>query len=123
MLRYRLRSLAAGIARAAIIVNEVAYDDAGTDNREYVELYNSGAAPVDISGWMVTGRDPTSINLSAAIPAATTLAPGAFYVVGNSAVANVNLVVASDFLENDIESVELRDSGGAACRCFDLRSE
>ncbi|MFO0792068.1 MAG: lamin tail domain-containing protein [Pirellulales bacterium] len=105
--------LAAGIARAAIIVNEVAYDDAGTDNREYVELYNSGAAPVDISGWMVTGRDPTSINLSAAIPAATTLAPGAFYVVGNSAVANVNLVVASDFLENDIESVELRDSGGA----------
>jgi hypothetical protein len=47
------------------------------------------------------------------IPAATSLAAGAYYVVGNSAVLNVNQVVASDFLENDIDSVEIRDAGGA----------
>jgi hypothetical protein len=100
-------------SRAAIIINEVQYDDAGTDNREYVEIYNSGPAAVDISGWTVIGRDVTTTNSSAVVPAATNLAAGAYYVVGNTAVLNVNQVVAGDFLENDIESIEVRDAGGA----------
>ena len=104
--------------RAAIIVNEVVYDDAGTDDREYVEIYNSGPNAVDISGWTVGGRDATTTNLSAAIPAATTLAAGGYYVVGNTAVANVNQVVAGSFLENDIESVEIRDGSGSLVDAF-----
>jgi hypothetical protein len=99
------------MAHTAIIINEVAYDDTGTDNREYVELFNTGPGPVDISGWVLIGRDPTTTNSSATVPALTTLAPGAYYVFGNTAVVNTNQVIASDFLENDIESVEIRGPG------------
>lgn len=98
---------------AAIIINEFVYDDNGTDDREYVELYNSGPGAVDISGWVVTGRDATTTNASAAIPATTNLAAGAYYVLGNTGVLNSNQTVAGGFLENDIESIELRDASGA----------
>jgi hypothetical protein len=98
---------------AAIIINEIAYDDSGSDNREYVELYNSGPGAVDISGWTLIGRDPTTVNSSAAVPAATMLLPGGYYVFGNTGILNLNQTVASDFLENDIESIEIRDGGGA----------
>jgi hypothetical protein len=101
-------------ASAAIVINEFAYDDTGAaDDREFVEIYNNGAAPVDVSGWVVTGRDATTVNLAATIPAATTIPAGGFYVVGNTGVPNVNQVVAGGFLENDIESVEVRDAAGA----------
>jgi hypothetical protein len=104
--------LAPCAAQAAMVVNEFVYDDNSTDDREFVELYNSGPGAVDISGWVVTGRDVTTINSSATIPAATILAPGAYYVLSNAGVLNSNQTVASGFLENDIESIELRDPAG-----------
>ena len=97
---------------AAVVINEFVHDDNSTDNREFIELYNNGAVAEDISGWTVTGRDVTTTNQTATIPAATSLAPGAYYVIGNADVNNVNQTVASGILENDIESVELRNSGG-----------
>lgn len=101
-------------AHAAVIINEIAYDDTGTDNREFVELYNNGVAAVDISGWTVIGRDATTVNSSATIPAATSLAAGAYYVLSNTGVLNSNQTVAADFLENGgADSCELRDTGGA----------
>src|SRR5687768_13480650 len=100
-------------ALGAIIINEVVYDDGGTDDREFVELYNNGAAPVDISGWTLTGRDSTTVNATNTVPAATTLNAGDYYVFGLTNVLNVDQVIASTFLENDAESVEIRDAGGA----------
>jgi hypothetical protein len=100
-------------APGAIVINEFVYDDNSTDDREFVELYNNGAAAVDISGWTVGGRDATTVNTSATIPAATMIGPGAYYVISNAGVLNSNQTVASGFLENDIESVELRDVSGA----------
>jgi hypothetical protein len=101
-------------ARAAIIINEIAYDDidavSGTDSREYVELYNNGGSAVDISGWTLIGRDVTTVNPSAVVPAATSIAAGGFYVFANTGTLNVNQVVAANFLENDIESIEIRDA-------------
>lgn len=100
-----------GLSRAAIIVNEIVYDDTGTaDDREYVEIHNNGLVAVDISGWVLTGRDVTTVNGSATVPAATSIAAGGFYVFGNTGVPNVNQIVAGGFLENDNESVELRDA-------------
>jgi hypothetical protein len=97
------------LLRAAVIINEVVYDDGGTDDREYVELYNTGPAAVDISGWTVGGQDASGANTSTAINAGTTLNAGAFYVIGNTGVLNVNQVAAGGFLENDAETVELRN--------------
>ena len=84
-------------ARAAVIINEYVYDDNGTDDREFVELYNNGVAAVDISGWTVIGRDVTTVNPSATIPAATSLAAGAYYVLSNTGVLNSNQTVAARF--------------------------
>jgi hypothetical protein len=90
-----------------VVINEFAYDDSGTDDNEFVELFNAGASAVDISGWTVIGRDNGTVNPSATVPGGTILAPGAYYVIGNAAVPNVNQVVAANFLENDAEQLEL----------------
>jgi Lamin Tail Domain len=103
-------------SRGAIIINEILHDDAGTDDREFTELFNNGAAPVDISGWIVRNFDtvapPGDNNADFTIPAGTTLAAGDYYVIGLTGVLNVDLVVTGT-LENDNEGMELLDSSGA----------
>lgn len=98
-------------ARAAVIINEVAYDDTGAaDDREFVELYNNGVSAVDISGWILIGRDVSTVNPTTTVPAATSLPAGGYYVFGNANVLNANQTIAVNFLENDNESVEIRDA-------------
>src|SRR5262249_34964581 len=50
---------------AQVVINEVLYrTDAASGNpsrgTQYVELYNKGTDPVDLTGWAITGRDPTA---------------------------------------------------------------
>lgn len=100
-------------ASAQVVINEFQYDDTSTDDREFVELYNAGASPVDIGGWVVGGYDQgATANPSATIPVLTNIAPGGFYVIGNTATLNVNQVVAGGFLENDQEVITLRNAVG-----------
>lgn len=105
-------------ASGALLINEFQYDDSSTDDREFVELYNSGANPVDISGYTVGTRDSGGVGASASAPvvipgavgSGTTVIPaGGYYVIGNTGVANVNQVVLTGMLENDTETIELRD--------------
>ena len=97
-LRLLIASLLTGLALhsgslAAIIINEVVYDDGGTDDREFVELYNSGPAAVDISNWIVRNSDtvapPGDNNADHTIPAGTSLAAGDYYVIGMTGVLEV----------------------------------
>lgn len=102
------------IAHGQVVINEFAYDDGGTDDREFVELFNAGTTAVDIGNWKIGGRDTgATANPSATIAGGTMLAPGAYYVIANTGVLNVNQVVAINFLENDQESIELLDATGA----------
>ena len=119
-LRLLIASLLTGLALhsgslAAIIINEVVYDDGGTDDREFVELYNSGPAAVDISNWTVRNSDtvapPGDNNADHTIPAGTSLAAGDYYVIGMTGVLNVDQVVTGT-LENDNEGMELLDASG-----------
>lgn len=104
------------MAQAAVIINELVYDDGGTDDREYIELFNNGPSAVDISNWTVRNSDtvapPGDNNADFTIPAATSLPAGGYYVIGLTGVQNVNLVVAGT-LENDNEGIELLDASGA----------
>lgn len=63
------------ITFAQVVINEFAYDDTGTDDVEFVELYNAGTTPVDISGWILQSRDQLSgdNNPGYATPAGTVL--------------------------------------------------
>lgn len=99
-------------ASSQVVINELQFDDTGTDDREFVELFNNGVGPVDISGWVLTGRDVTTQNPSFTIPGAvgsgtTMLAAGGYYVFGNTGTLNVNQIVAANAFENDNEVIEL----------------
>ncbi len=106
---FSLAVSAGPVAIGGVVINEFQYDDTSTDDREFVELYNSSIEPVDISGWKVGGYDSATTNPSTTIPADTVLNPGAFYVIGNAGVLNLNHTVSANFLENDHEVITLRD--------------
>lgn len=100
-------------AGAPVVINEFSYDDSGTDDREFVELYNSTKAAIDISGWKLDSADQVGPNKAFTIPANTKIAAGGFYVMGSALVPNVNQVVGTtDIWENSQESLTLRDAQG-----------
>ena len=81
--KYVLAVLTLGFAlstvSAQVVINEIMYhplSDQSAD--EYVEVYNSGAGTVDISGWCFDG-----INFC--FPGATTIDPGQYLVVSKDA--------------------------------------
>lgn len=77
-------------ARAEVIISEIMYDAQGADseaglfNKEWVEIYNAGTAPVDIGGWSIV--DVQDGQFSGAFPAGSTLGPGeALVITGDAA--------------------------------------
>jgi hypothetical protein len=68
-----------------IKINEFRVGTPGDATNSFVELYNAGTSPVDISNWTLTER-PTQQAIFTAIkvPAGTKLAAGGFYVLGLS---------------------------------------
>jgi hypothetical protein len=102
-----------GRVGAQVVINEFQYDDSGTDDREFVELFNRSLLPVDIGGWVLDAVDPTTQNLAYTIPVGTVLAAGDYWVMGSALVPNVDQVVGTTNLwENDNEALTLRDLGG-----------
>ena len=105
-----------------VVINELAYDDNGTDDYEFIELYNGEPNSVDISGWQVRASDtvapPLDDNPDFTIPASTILPAGGFYVIGSAAVPNVNLVIPVNSLENDNEAYQLLDLNGVVLDTF-----
>jgi hypothetical protein len=62
-----------------IVINELMYAPlSGADQDQYVELFNRGEHPVDLSGWKFTA------GISFVFPTNTTLAAGAYLVVGKN---------------------------------------
>jgi uncharacterized protein (TIGR03437 family) len=69
----------AGVAQ--VVINEVLYrvDPANSDplkTQQWVELVNKGAAPVNLTGWKVSGRDGASGASARPLPAVTLAAQG-----------------------------------------------
>jgi plastocyanin len=98
---------------AQVVINEISYNppESGNDTLEYIELFNAGAAEVNIGGWYFQdGVEDTlpSINL----------APGAYFVsaISSSAMLNVFGINAhqwvSGALSNNGELITLVDAGG-----------
>ncbi|MBK7084174.1 MAG: lamin tail domain-containing protein [Flavobacteriales bacterium] len=99
-----------------LVINEVDYDTDGTDAMEFIELLNTSATPVDLSGYtieLVNGAlGNATVYATIALPAFS-LAPGAYYVVGNNAaIPNIDLVVGSgtNWIQNGApDGIGLRD--------------
>ena len=82
-----------------LVINEVDYDQPGTDDAEFFELYNGGTAAVDLDAYTVelVNGNGGAVYETISLPAAT-LAPGAYFVVCGDAqaVANCDLDVSPD---------------------------
>lgn len=80
-------------AESGVVVTEVMANPLAEDSDEFIELYNPGLAPVDLSGWSLTdgdaldtftGWDPVAHGVlkdADAFTGSLVLAPGAFAVV------------------------------------------
>ena len=106
---------------AQLVINEYVYDDQGTDDREFVELYNSSGTTLDVSGWsliQINGNDGTATTTD---PIATdTLAPGQYWVIGQVGVDNLDQIASGAFQNNGAEGFEVRDAGWRPYRWGDL---
>jgi len=70
---------AAWPAPARVLINEIHYHpEPRTEPAEFVELYNSGTAHVDVSGWQISG------GVSFTIPNGTTIAAGQYLVIAQN---------------------------------------
>jgi len=75
---------------SGVIISEVYYDTIGTDAiEEWVELYNTSTAAVDIGGWTITDNYPSGGHVT--IPVGTTIAPHTYLTVAANSVGFNNL--------------------------------
>ena len=114
--------LTSASARAAVVINEVDYDQpVGFDTAEFIELKNTGAVAVNLAGWsleLVNGTVGTPTPyLNVPLPAVT-LAPGAYFVVSFGSAYpwytdyQFNLVDSS-VQNGPIDAIALHDALGA----------
>ena len=63
-----------------IVISELNYHDVSdNDAADFLELANTGPAPIDVSGWTFTA------GITATLPAGSIIAPGGYYVVAPDA--------------------------------------
>ena len=68
-----------------VTLNEVRFASGGNASDQFIELYNGGPDPIDISGWRVVNtRAFSGPVILATIPSATTMGPHGYYVLGLS---------------------------------------
>ena len=69
-----------------LVINEVDYDQPGTDNTEFIEIYNSSAQAIDLAGVAVVLVNGASTleYLRVDLGSASTLAAGSYLVVHSS---------------------------------------
>lgn len=92
---------------ASLVINEIDYDQSGTDAAEFIELYNRGTTVVDLSAYVLelvngTGGGASLYN-SISLPAFSLGVGGYFVVCANaSTVINCNLDSSPDtnFIQN-----------------------
>ncbi len=62
-----------------IVINEIMYNPiSGSDDDEYIELYNRGQEPVDLSGWQIQG------GVRFTFPSNTIIGPDSYLVVAKN---------------------------------------
>lgn len=104
-------------SNAAVIINEIDYDNVGSDTAEFIELYNNGLISVDISGYVlvhINGNNNQVYAPITTIPASTSIAPGGYYVVGSTNIPTRNLTFAAnlDQIQNGAPDAVGLYSGG-----------
>lgn len=111
-----------------VVISEFFYDETGTDNNEFVEIYNPTDSPVDISGWTVEHYNQLGAvqTNTVTIPSGVTLKAKGYYLIGEKSPLNSldwggtevipDLVreSTSDWQNGASDGIVLKDSEGNA---------
>src|SRR5438445_7642940 len=86
------RGTAAGKAPRVthLVINEVDYDNVGTDNQEFIEIFNGTGTGVPLADYevvLVNGSDNTEYARTSLARAGTCLASGSYLVIADIAVS------------------------------------
>ncbi len=104
-------------AESDILIHEIMYNPAVTNTGgEFVEIYNGGSTPVDVSGWQLED----SLQVMFTLPSSTTIAAGGYLVFYDDAAAIVfyGLNTANSFgpytggLDGGGERIALKNASG-----------
>lgn len=97
----------------SLVLNEIVYDDSGTDDRELIELYNASSAAVGLDGWWLEARPASGMPVVYPLPPGLVVQPGGYLVLGGPNVPGVHVVLgAGNLLPDDGGSLGLRDARG-----------
>jgi hypothetical protein len=89
----------------ALKINEVDYDQTGTDTSEFIELYVSGSGSINLGTyWLILFNGTSSLPYDTVQLPAVTLSAGSYFVICGSsgAVPNCNMMLpaASNIIQN-----------------------
>ena len=98
--------------RADVVISEIMYHPSSENPaEEYIELYNSGVAPVTLTGWQFTS------GVTFTFPASSIPAGGYLVVAANSSAFAAKYPAVTNFvagwtgqLSNSSNTITLRDS-------------
>jgi len=115
-----LVAAAATAASANVVVNEVVGSTTGPDV-EFIELYNTGASAIDLTGWTIELWDSDSTSFGGADGTAPyalsgTIAAGGYWTIANGEAASQLGFIGDAFfgnnsIENSSYTLVLRDAG------------
>ena len=99
---------------AQLLINEVDADTAGSDVEEFIELYDGGVGDSDLSGRVVVlyNGNGDAVYNAFDLDGMRTDALG-YFVLGNAAVANVDLVIGNGALQNGADAVAVYEGNAA----------
>lgn len=113
-------------APAKVVINEIVKEErvspttgaVSPDAREFIELYNSGATPVNLSNFVLRTTNLNAMSsVDDALPAGATIAPGGYYVIAieGRQVANANHYISIGATEEFFQdaaglAIQLRDT-------------
>lgn len=104
-----------GMAHGDVVINEIMYHPSSeNDAEEYIELYNTGAAAVDVSGWQFTSGVAYTLPANKVIPANGYLVVAANAAAFSAKYPTVKNYVAgwSGKLSNSSNKITLVDASG-----------
>lgn len=105
--------LALAFFQGPVVINEFSYDDSGTDDREYIELYNSGATAVSISGWKIESRDANGTTASYTMPSTASVPSRGYLLIGSGTLPGVGVAIgATNLFPNDNDGIFVVDNNG-----------
>jgi len=108
-------SISTSTNASSMVINELLANPAGADSgNEWIELFNNGPNPVDVSGWIVQKATSSAYTDSFVIPGGTGVDPGNYLVIGGTNVSDADLNTSSLGFGNG--------SGGDAVRLMDNSS-